>query len=93
MTLLALDSGLPYLSLGTEENKKIGMFDFLRSVAMSGPSDLAFSFCETLEELYGRLIRLVREPVLRGSLGDAWQNHTRTWRSSFADRWYDFLVN
>ncbi len=93
MSLLALKAGIPYLSLGTEENIRFGMFDFLRMIADSGPDILQFSFCSTVNELRSKLLQLVDDAALRRQLGDAWRKQVNDWRPSDIDRWYHFLTS
>lgn len=93
MSLLALRAGIPYLSLGTEENIRFGMFDFLRLIAVSGPDILQFSFCRTIDELRSRLFQLIDDEALRRQLGDAWRKQVESWRPGDVERWIDFLTN
>lgn len=93
MSFLALKSGVPYLSLGTEENIRFGLFDFLRLIADSGPDLLQYSFCNTQEELRGKLLQLADDPALRHMLGDAWRTHIASWRPSDLDTWHNFLMS
>jgi len=93
MSLLALTVGVPYLSLGTEENIRFGLFDFLRMVASSGPEILQYSFCNNIDELRFKLLQLTDDAALRQQLGNAWRVHIASWRPSDMSRWYDFLMN
>lgn len=93
MSLLALRAGIPYLSLGTEENIRFGMFDFLRLIASSGPDILQFSFCKTTDELRSKLLQLVDDATLRHQLGDAWRKQVKDWRPGDVERWHHFLTN
>lgn len=93
MSLLALRAGIPYLSLGTEENIRFGMFDFLRLIAESGPEILQFSFCKTVDELRAKLLQLVDDATLRRQLGYAWRQHVNDWRPGDIDRWHQFLIS
>lgn len=92
MSFLALKAGIPYLSLGTEENIRFGMFDFLRLIASSGADILQYSFCSTREELRRKLLQLADDPVLRQQLGDAWRLHIASWRPGDTERWYEFFM-
>jgi hypothetical protein len=92
MSFLALKAGVPYLSLGTEENIRFGMFDFLRIIASSGIEILQYSFCSTREELRQKLLQLADDPALRQQLGDAWRAHIASWRPSDTERWYEFFM-
>ncbi len=92
MSFLALRAGIPYLSLGTEENIRFGMFDFLRLIASAGPEILQFSFCETKEELRSKLLRLADDADLRRELGDAWKKQVDDWRPGDVERWHQFLT-
>jgi len=93
MRYLALRSGVPYLSLGTQENIQYGVFDVLRLVADSGPAILQYSFCMTQDELRSKLLQLADELPLRQALGDAWRSHIKGWRPNGACDWIDFLMN
>ena len=93
MSLLALRAGIPYLSLGTEENIRFGMFDFLRLIAESGPEILQFSFCKTVDELRAKLLQLVDDASLRRQLGYAWRQQVNDWRPGDIDRWHQFLIS
>jgi hypothetical protein len=93
MSFLALRSGVPYLSLGTQENIQYGVFDVLRLVADSGPAILQYSFCMTQDELRSKLLQLADELPLRQALGDAWRSHIKGWRPNGACDWIDFLMN
>jgi hypothetical protein len=92
MSFLALRAGVPYLSLGTKENRRFGLFDFLQQVAASGPDILQYSFCNSVEELRSKILQLTETPNLRKQLGKSWQSHITCWRPSDVDRWVDFLT-
>ncbi len=92
MSFLALRAGVPYLILGSEENIRFGLFDFIRLIAESGPSVLQYSFCRDESELRARLITLIDDPEARRALGTAWREHLASYKPADADRWAQFLL-
>jgi len=93
MTLLALESGLPYLTLETKENSEFGIFGFLKYLADGRDPLLQFSFCSSTSQLKDRIEKLCSDPSLRNQLGDAWRKTILSyipptldgWRSLFND--------
>lgn len=93
MTLLALEAGLPYLMLETEESTRFGIYGFIRCVAEGKDSILQTSFCKSPEQLRDRIAQLLENRELRRQLGQAWQlaiksympPNLNSWRSLFND--------
>jgi hypothetical protein len=73
MTLLALESGLPYLTLETKENLEVGFFKFIKYIAENRDPLLQFSFCRSIPQLEERIEKLSADPYLRHQLGQAWR--------------------
>ncbi len=92
MTLLALQAGLPYLTLGSEENRTIGLYDHLRLVAQPQADVLDFSFCCSVEEMESRFAALASDAGLRNALGAAWRRTLLDYRPPDADAWMRFLL-
>lgn len=87
MTLLALESGLPYLTLETEESVRFGIYGFIKCVAEGGDPLLQYSFCKSQVQLRKRVAELVVDGGLRQRLGAAWRQAIRAYRPPSLDSW------
>jgi hypothetical protein len=92
MSLLALQSARPYLTLETTENKLIGISDFLRIISENNSDITYFSFADNIQTLTDRFNQLCRDKFLREELGQAWQSAILKYEPCDADKWYDFLT-
>jgi hypothetical protein len=92
MTLLALESGRPYLTLETEESMRFGICPFIKIIANQQDEILQFSFCRSLDELQERLLRLAADSDLRLRLGEAWKKAIASYQPRGVARWVDFLL-
>lgn len=92
MTLLALGSGRPYLTLETEESMRFGICPFIKIIANQQDEILQFSFCSSLEELKDRLVKLAADADLRLRLGEAWKKAVASYQPKGIERWIDFLL-
>jgi len=72
MSLLALSSGIPYLTLSTPENKRFGIFRFLTHLGKDNEV-ISKSFPISLANLGETLLSLAKEPILRQSLANEWR--------------------
>jgi len=87
MTFLALEHGLPYLTLATKENIDFGVFGFIKHLARDNDPILQFSFCSSITELNDRLRKLILDPSLRFELGQAWRKSILNYRPPLVDNW------
>jgi glycosyltransferase involved in cell wall biosynthesis len=87
MTLLAMQAGLPYLTLVTEENKLFGIYGFIERIAYRGDPLLQYSFCSTHIELTQRLDKLIEDHELRLKLGDAWRQAVEDFQPHSLESW------
>ncbi len=91
MTLLALEAGLPYLVLETEESIRFGIYGFIRCIAEGQDPILQTSFCRTPAQLRERVAQLVRQPELRHQLGAAWRQAVHRYRPPSLDSWHSLF--
>jgi hypothetical protein len=91
MTLLALEAGLPYLTLETQENVRFGIYGFLRAASEGKDPILQTSFCRSPSELLNRVNLLIKNPDLRHDLGQGWQNAITSYSPPSLDSWYSLF--
>lgn len=91
MTLLALSAGVPYLTLETEENKRFGIYGFLRFLADGQDPVLQTSFCRSKNQLRDRVSQLVNDHEFRQVLGRSWQQIIQSYKPPSLGRWRSFL--
>ncbi len=91
MTLLAMQAGLPYLTLATEESKLFGIYGFIEQIASKGDPILQYSFCSTQIELAQRLDELIENRELRLKLGDAWRQAVENFQPHTLESWRSLL--
>lgn len=92
MTLLALESGRPYLTLETEESRRFGIGPFIKIIANQQDEILQFSFCRSLDELRERFLQLAADADMRYRLGEAWKKAIASYQPRGVERWVDFLL-
>ena len=91
MTLLALEAGLPYLTLETQENVRFGIYGFLRVASEGKDPILQTSFCRSPSELLDRVKLLIKNPDLRYDLGQAWQQAITSYTPPSLDSWHSLF--
>jgi hypothetical protein len=91
MTLLALQYGIPYLTLETEENKKFGIYDFIKLLKINNDEILEFSFCKTINDLARKIILLKTDKELRNKLGKSWRDVIYNYKPQNVERWIEFI--
>lgn len=87
MTLLALEAGLPYLTLETQENVRFGIYGFLRVASEGKDPILQTSFCRSPSELLNRVNLLIKNPDLRHDLGQAWRQAITSYSPPSIEGW------
>lgn len=92
MTFLALNSGLPYLTLETEENRRVGVLSIVERIMDSGDPELNFSICENLSTLSERLNFLLNNHNYRIHLGKLWKDACRKYKPIDIHPWVEFLT-
>jgi hypothetical protein len=90
MTILALSSGIPYLTLDTPQNRRFGMYNFLSLVAHNS-REAEFSFGKSIEQLKFKLIEMSRSFKKRESNAQAWKNIMLHYRAGGIREWELFL--
>ncbi len=98
MTLLALASGIPYLTLSTIENENVGIYRFLKYLLLkqfhSANYDvLSFIFCSSIDELESKFKKLHDSFGYRFELGVNWQVILENYKPDDLHLWLDFLTN
>jgi hypothetical protein len=94
MSLLAAESGVPYLILDTPENRRVGIYALMRYIAtQSGHSVLDKSFCPDLESLRTIFAELHTDRDLCRHMGCAWAEAVSTYRPHDIDAWSRFFTN
>jgi hypothetical protein len=92
MTLLALESGLPYLTLETKENIEFGIYGFIKSIAVGNDPILQFSFCNSMSILRERIGILISNSSMRNQLGRAWRQALLSYKPPDIDGWIRLLT-
>ncbi len=97
MTFLALSAGLPYLILKTKESELFGLYSFVKLISEEN-SELSkiteYSFCNTIEEMRDKCIKLLSDKSFAKDLGQAWQKTVSAIdMSKKHNDWMDFLLN
>ncbi len=87
MTLLALEAGVPYLTLETEESIRFGIYGFIQAVAEGKDPILQFSFCKSSGQLGDRIAALLSDRQLREQLGQAWRQAILNYAPPGLDSW------
>lgn len=93
MTLLALDAGIPYLTLETEENSQFGIYGFLRCLADGKDPILQMSFSNSPKHLLERLSHLIENYELRYKLGHAWRKTIENYTPPYLAGWRNLFNN
>jgi glycosyltransferase involved in cell wall biosynthesis len=91
MTLLALEAGLPYLMLETEESIRFGIYGFIQGVAEGKDPILQTSFCKSPEQLRDRIAQLLENRELRQQLGQAWQQAIKSYKPPTLKSWHSLF--
>lgn len=91
MTLLALEAGLPYLTLETEESIRFGIYGFIKCMAEGKDPILQFSFCKSIEQLHERVAVLLSDPQRREQLGRAWREAVLNYTPPGLESWHSLL--
>jgi hypothetical protein len=92
MTLLALQVGLPYLTLNTKENTNIGLYSFLKNISMNECEELKYSFCDDYNELTTKIQFFIENPEYRFLNGKAWREFIRLYKPKNIEHWSKFLM-
>lgn len=92
MSFLAINSGIPYLTLDTPENRSVGIYLTLELISKSGSEILNASFSESLEKLSSTFDELVTNKDFRESLGVEWKNAASKYEPINPSMWHDFLT-
>lgn len=93
MTLLALNAGIPYLTLDTAENSQFGIYGFLRCLAHGKDPILQMSFPNSPSQLLERLSQLIKNYELRQELGHAWREATENQPPPYLAGWRNLFNN
>jgi hypothetical protein len=93
MTLLAMQAGLPYLTLVTEESKRFGIYGFIQQLAAGRDPLLQYSFCRSRAELQQRLGELIADRDLRLRLGAAWHEAVLNFQAPSLDSWRSLFTD
>lgn len=91
MTFFALNSGLPYLTLETEENRKVGILSIVERIMEYGDPELNFSICENQSILSERLNFLLNNENYRTHLGKLWKDACKRYKPIDIYPWLEFL--
>jgi hypothetical protein len=93
MTFLALQTGTPYLTLDTPQNRLVGVYEFLYYLTINQSEILQFSFCDSLETLNYRFNMLIKDKFFGKELGKAWAKVINNYRPIDSNSWIKFLLN
>jgi len=94
MSLLALKTGIPYLTLGTMQNKKIGIYRLLKYISSINSSDMAKEvFCDTEEDLEVKFSTMVDSFEYRQSIRNSWLTIIENYIPTDINEWEGFLLN
>jgi hypothetical protein len=94
MSLLALKTGIPYLTLGTMQNKKFGIYRLLKYISSINSSDMAQEvFCDTEKDLEVKFSTMVDSFEYRQSIRNSWLNIIENYIPTDINEWEDFLLN
>jgi hypothetical protein len=90
MTILALSSGLPYLTLDTPQNRRFGIYNFLSLISYNS-KEAELSFGKTIEQVRCKLIEMSKSFEKRKSNAQAWKNILLQYRADGTREWELFL--
>jgi hypothetical protein len=92
MSFLAINSGIPYLTLDTPENRSVGLYLTLELIARPRNQILKASFCKSLDNLSSTFDELVTNKDFRESIGIEWKKAASTYQPINPNNWLTFVA-
>lgn len=92
MSFLAVNSGIPYLTLDTPENRSVGLYLTLELIAKPRHQILKASFCKSLDHLSSTFDELVSNKDFRESIGIEWKKAASIYQPINPTNWLTFVA-